>query len=312
MLFTEKFRPQELSSLIIPKRIRDELSRGLIQNLLLYGSPGNGKTSTLLILSKNHPTLFINARSEANIEIVRNKISNFCSVISLEDGKEKLKCVVLEELDGATPAFFDAIKVPIEKYAHLVRFIAATNYIQKIPEGVISRFNPISFDAISKKEEEFLFGEYKKRITLILNATKITYTDEILDKFIKNYFPDMRSLLNRIQSFYLQKITTLDEKNFNINFDFEDLYKLCLNKPDKPYENYKFIVSEYGSRIDDTLNALGTDLIEYIQTNVPNKIDKIPLIIIAVAEHQAQRTFVIDSLVTLLSCIYKLQIIINS
>ena len=42
-LFTEKFRPQELASLIAPKRIKDQLSKGLIQNLLLYGSPGTGK-----------------------------------------------------------------------------------------------------------------------------------------------------------------------------------------------------------------------------------------------------------------------------
>jgi len=311
-LFTEKFRPKDLSTLIVPERIRRELSRGLIQNLLLYGSPGTGKTSTLFILSKNHPSLYINAREEANVELIRNKVSKFCSTISLEDGKEKLKCVILDEFDGASAAFFDAIKVPIEKYAHLVRFIASTNYIQKIPEGVQDRFNRISFDAVNKDEEDYLIKEYKKRLSIILNAIKITYTDEILDKFIRNDFPSLRALITKLQSFYLQGIKELDPKIFNINFDFEDLYKLCLNKPDKPYENYKFIVSEYASRIDDALNTLGADLIEYIKSNAPNKIDKIPLIIITVAEHQAQRTFVIDSLITLLSCVYKIQLITNS
>jgi DNA polymerase III delta prime subunit len=311
-LFTERFRPKELSTLILPDRIRDEVSKGLIQHLLLSGHPGTGKTSLAFIISKDHPTLLINARQEANVDLVRNKLYNFCSVMSLDGGKENLKCVVIEEFDAATPAFFDAIKVPMEKYVNTVRYIATTNYINKIPEGILSRYNCISFDPINKEEETYIFNEYKKRMALILKAAKITYTDEIFEKFIKNYFPDMRSLLNRVQSLYIQGITKLDEKNFNINFDYEDLYKLCLSKPDKPYENYKFITNEYSNRVDDALNTLGNDFIDYIKQNAPNKIDKIPLIIIAVAEHQAQRINVIDPLITLLSCCLKLQIILNS
>ena len=310
-LFTEKFRPKTLSSLIIPDRIRNELSRGLVQNLLLYGSPGTGKSSTLFILSKNYPTLHINAREDANIEMLRNKVSKFCSTMSLDCGKETLKCVILEEFDGASAAFFDAVKVPIEKYADLARFIASTNYIQKIPEGVKDRLNCISYDAANIDEENYLIEEYKKRIAKILSASKVSYTSDILDKFVRNDFPSLRSLMNKCQSFYLRGVKELNEKNFNINFDFEDLYKLCFDKPDKAYKNYKFIIGEYANGIDDALNALGVDLIEYIKTNVPDKVDKIPLIVIAVAEHQAQRTMVIDPLITLLSAVYKLQIILK-
>jgi len=310
-LFTEKFRPKDFASLIAPDRIKKELSKGLIQNTLLYGSPGTGKTSTMWIVAKDHPTLYINGK-DAKVELVENQLARFCSTISLDGGKEKLKCVLIDEVDGATAAFFDAIKVPIEKYSNMARFIVATNYVQKIPEGVFSRFSRISFDPINNEEEEYLLNEYKKRVALILKAAKISYTPEILHKFVKNEFPDMRQLMIKIQSLYLQEVHELNEKNYNINFDYEDLYKLCFNKPDKAYENYKFIVSEYASRIDDALNALGQDLIEYIKTNVPSKVDKIPMIIISVAEHQAQRTFVIDPLITLLSCVYKIQIIINS
>jgi replication factor C small subunit len=292
-------------------RIKNELSKGIVQNLLLTGTAGTGKTSVGFILSKPHTTLYINASSERGIDTIREKIGKFCATISLEDGKEKLKCVFLDEIDGATEEFFKALRAVMEKYANVARFIATANYIQKIPEPIQSRFNCISFDPINSDEEKYLIDEYKKRVTLILNAIKITYTEEILEKFVKNDFPDMRALLNKLQSFYLQGIKDLNEKNFNINFDFEDLYKLCLSKS-KPYENYKFIVSEYSSRIDDALNALSIDFIEYIKSNFPEKIDKIPLIIIAVAEHQAQRTLVIDSLITLLSCVYKIQLIINT
>ena len=52
-------------------------------------------------------------------------------------------------------------------------------------------------------------------------------------------------------------------------------------------------------------------MIEYLKNYVPAKLDKVPVIIIAVAEHQAQRTLVIDPLVTLLSCIFKIQTILK-
>jgi len=311
-LFTEKFRPQELSSLILPPRIRNQLSKGLIQNLLLFGSAGNGKTSALFILAKNYPTLFLNASQEGGIDILRNRITRFCSTISLEGGKEKLKCVILDEIEGASEEFFKALRAIMEKFASTTRFIASTNYIQKIPEPVgKSRFHYISFDPINNEEETYLIEEYKKRITLILNAAKIKFNDEILDKFVRNDFPDMRSLLNKIQSFHLSGIKELNSKNFNINRDYEDLFKMVLSKPDRPDENYKIIIGEYGSRVDETLYALGNDLINYIMSNVPEKIDKIPLIAIAVAEYQAQRTMVIDPLITLCACCFKLQTILN-
>jgi DNA polymerase III delta prime subunit len=265
-LFTEKFRPKSLAQLIAPERIKNELNKGLVQNLLLYGSAGTGKTSTLFILAEPHTTLYINASSERGIDTLRDKIGKFCSSISLEGGREKLKCVILDEIDGATPEFFNAFKASMEKYSNVSRFIASCNYIQKVPDAIQSRFNCISYDPVNNEEETFAIEEYKLRVGKILTAAKISYTEEILEKFIRNDFPDMRSLMNKIQSFYLQGITELNAKNFNINYDFVNLYKLCLAGVDKPYENYKHVVSEYASKIDDTMAAIGNDFIEYIKS----------------------------------------------
>ena len=77
-LFVEKFRPKNLSQLIVPDRIRKQLQNGLIQNLLFSGSPGTGKTSSMFILSQGHDTLYINASEERGIDIIRDKISKFC------------------------------------------------------------------------------------------------------------------------------------------------------------------------------------------------------------------------------------------
>jgi len=96
-LFTEKFRPKSISQLIATERVKSELNQGLYQNLLFFGQAGTGKTSGLFILAENHPKLYINASLERGIDTVREKISKFCSTISLEGGKENLKCVILDE-----------------------------------------------------------------------------------------------------------------------------------------------------------------------------------------------------------------------
>ena len=96
-LFTERFRPTKMEQLIAPERVKKQLEKGLIQNVLLFGQPGTGKTSTLFILAQGHPQLYINASSERGIETMRETIPNFCSSISLMDGHENLKCVILDE-----------------------------------------------------------------------------------------------------------------------------------------------------------------------------------------------------------------------
>jgi len=311
-LFTEKFRPKSLDQLIAPQRIKSELSRGVIQNLLLYGSAGTGKTSSLFIISEPYTNVYINASSQRGIETVRETIPRFCSTISLEGGKEKLKVVILDELDGATEEFYKALRASMERYASVARFIASCNYIQKIPEPVQSRFNCISFDPINKEEEDLIFDLYKKRVSAILNATKITFSEEILEKFVRNDFPDMRALMNKSQSFYLQGIKELNPKNFNVNFDFADLFRICMGTNTKPWDNYKLVVSEYSSRIDEAMAALGNDFPLFIKDNYPEKIDKLPMIVIAVAEYQYQVNFVVDKMITLLACIFKIQTILNS
>jgi len=310
-LFTERFRPNTFEQAILLPRVREELSKGLIQNILLHSvSPGTGKTSSSRILSKNYITKYIDATTDGKVGVIES-IDKFCSTISLEGGKDSVKCVVLEELTGASREFFMALLPLIEKHSKTTRFIGSINYINLLPEPLLSRFNCISFDPINNEEETYIFNEYVKRLGTILTAAKITYTPEILNKFIKNKFPDMRSLLNNVQSLYIRGVKELNDKNFNINYDFVDLYNICVSKSD-PVENYKLISSEYSSKIDDAMSALGSDFINFIKENCPEKINKIPLIIIAVAEHQYQVNFVIDRLVTMLSLVFKIQLIINS
>lgn len=312
-LFTEKFRPQKLEHLIVPPRVRKQLEQGLVQNILLFGSPGTGKTSTLFILAQGHPYLYINTSSERGIDTIREKITNFCSSISLEEGREKLKCVILDEIDGATEEFFKALRAVMERFHRSTRFVASCNFIQKMPEAINnSRFLPIAYDPINEEETAYLLEEYKKRAGAILKAANISFKDDVLEKFVMNDFPDLRAIINKIQSLYLRKESELTIDNFATSSDYGDLFRLCLEPPKKPYENYKIIVGQFGSKVDESLTALGSDFPEYLKNMAPARLDKLPLVLIAIAEYQYQKAFVIDPLITLLAAVFRIQQILNS
>lgn len=286
--------------------INDEEHRYYTNGILSHN------TSSLFVMAHGHPKLYINASEERGIDIIRDRISRFCSTTSLLDGKEALKCVILDEFDNATDDFYKALRAVMERYAGIARFIASANYIEKVPEAIQSRFNVISFDPIDNEEEKEIFSKYYKRTGAILDAAKISYTEDALNNLIHKDFPDMRRIMNKIQSIYLRGIKELNVDTLSDIQDHEDLFAQCLKKPDKPYENYKQLAGQYANKVDDALASLGKDFPTYLKKNAPDKESKIPLVIIAIAEYQYQKAFTVDPLVTLLACCFKIQNIINS
>ena len=310
-LLTEKLRPKDLKHMILPQRIKGSFENGLQQNVLLSGSPGSGKTSMAKILMKNHPFIFINVSDESSVETIRTKVHDFCSTISIMDGANQTKIVVLDEFDGASEQFYKALRGTIEKYAKGTRFIATCNYINKIPDAIKSRFEVYDFDPLNKEEEDEIQKEWKERIGKILGALEIKHTDKTLDLFTKKYFPDMRSALNTMQRWNIDGIKDLTEQKINeVLWDHEELFELVFSKSE-PVKNYQYIIGQYSSRTDEAMSSLGSDFIKWLQEKKPGSINLIPGIIITVAKYQAERNHVIDPAVNLLALIFSLQIMTN-
>ena len=159
-LFTEVFRPTKLDGLVLPVRIYNELKQGLVQNIMLYGPAGSGKSSIARILVNGFDTMRLNGSSENGIDIVREKVVSFASAISLEFGSEKMKVIYIDEADGFTSQAWDALRETIERYAGSVRFVCTCNKIDKIPAPIQSRFSCIPVYPINKAEEDALFAGY--------------------------------------------------------------------------------------------------------------------------------------------------------
>jgi DNA polymerase III delta prime subunit len=310
-LLTEKLRPKDLKHMILPSRIKNSFEAGLQQNVLLSGSPGSGKTSMAKILMRNNPHLFINVSDESSVETIRTKINDFCSTVSIMDGENYTKIVVLDEFDGGSEQFYKALRGTIEKFAKGTRFVATCNYLNKIPDAIKSRFELYDFDPMDKKEESDIQSQWKERIGKILKALSIEHTEKNLDLFTKKYFPDMRSALNTMQRWQIENVKDLTENRINETlWDHEEIFNLICSKPD-PISNYQLIVGQYSSRVDEVMNSLSKDFIEWISEKKPEKTNLIPSVLISVAKYQSERNLVIDPVVSLSALIFTLQQLFN-
>ena len=312
-LFTEKYRPKNLEELILPDRVMGKFKDGLVQNMLFSGSPGTGKTSTAKAIVNQFelPYLYINASTDTSVDVIRTRITDFCSTVSIMDKPGMFKVVILDELDGVSDQFFKALRATMETFASNSRFIATCNYINKLPDPILSRFEVINFD-FDKEEESELTKKYIKRVYQICKNEELSIEKDALVEFVRRNFPDLRNTLNKLQGFKTQgthNITINDVKRFNSVF--KDVFALVFNQTD-PAVNYKTLVSGYSNRVDEVLAALGSEFIEYIQQEKQQSVKHIPQIIVAVAHHQSQRIHVIDPVITMLSCVYSLQTIVNS
>jgi replication factor C small subunit len=306
-LLTEKLRPKKLEHMILPQRIKDVFKNGLQQNVLLTGSPGSGKTSLAKILSENSPRLFINVSDESSVETVREKITGFCSTISIMNEENATKVVVLDEFDGASDQFYKALRGTIEKFAKNTRFVATCNWINKVPDPIKSRFEVFLFDPVNKEEEAELKKQWEDRIVLILDKMNISIEEKALHSFVKKYYPDMRSALNCIQRWQIQEITEISEQKVSeSSWDYEEIYDLLFQKLD-PVKSYQIIVGQYSNSVGEVMESLGREFIEWIREKKPEKTAVIPAVLILVAQHQSQRNQVIDPVVSLLSLFYSIQ-----
>ncbi len=312
-LFTEKYRPKNLEELILPDAVMNKFKDGLVQNMLFAGSPGTGKTSCAKAVVNQFelPYLYINASTDTSVDVIRTRIIDFCSTVSIMDKPGTFKVVILDEVDGVSDQFFKALRATMEQFASNSRFIATCNYINKLPDPILSRFEVINFD-FDKEEETELTKKYIRRVYEICKNEEMSIEKDALVEFVRRNFPDLRTTLNKLQGYKTQgttNITVQDVKRFNSVY--KDVFELVFNETD-PAKNYQMLVSNYSNRVDDVLQTLGAEFVEYIQQEQLQSVKHIPQIIISVAKHQQQRVHVIDPVITMLSCIYEIQGIIKA
>lgn len=288
LLLTEKWRPKNLSDVILLPRIRKIFENGLTQNVILYGHFGTGKTTLARILigkySKSTPFLELNSSFYTSIDTLRSKIDDFCSKVYMgfdldndSYSKDTTKYVFLDEFERTSTQYQDALKAYIEEFsAKGVRFILTTNHINKVSPGIRSRLIEVDFDCQSAEEEKYLKNEIAKKIIKEIAPTenfKISKDDTI--KIVTKKFPDFRAILIELEHFK----HTGSENNSLSNLDLKvrnELYNLVFDKSKKFEDIYYFVNDNFGAdKIDIMINLFGREFINWTLTEKKENIEKL-------------------------------------
>jgi DNA polymerase III delta prime subunit len=201
-LWTEKYRPRTVEEMILPKDLketfREMLQSGVLHNMLLTGTSGLGKTTLAKALCNQLGLdyILINASEENGIDVLRNKIKQFASSVSLTGG---YKVVILDESEYLNSSSTQpALRGFIEEFSNNCRFILTCNFKNKIIEPLHSRCSVIEFNR-NKKELAVMASEFMKRMKMILKAESITADEKILAELIIRHAPDWRRVIGECQ-----------------------------------------------------------------------------------------------------------------
>ncbi len=194
-LLTEKYRPKKIEDLVlINKEFGEKLKQwkasGTIGNhLLLYGSPGTGKTSSVnVILNELNVSdyITINGSDKTGVDDTR-RVIEYASVPPIQG----TKIVVFEEFERLSPQAQDSLKYVLEKFSSWCNFIFTTNNINKVTQAIISRCQVFAFTQLDVES-------YTKKILDILTKEQIAFEEQDVIEYIQHSYPDLRKCINLI------------------------------------------------------------------------------------------------------------------
>lgn len=201
MLWVESYRPKKIQDCILPEDIKKffqaQADSGDVQNMLLSGGHGVGKTTSARALCEEIGAdyMFMNCSKNNSIEDLRGKIESFSSSMSLQGGQ---KVLIGDEFDHFSPKGQAALRGVIEAVSNNCRFIFTCNYANKIIEPLKnSRLNIVNF-TVPNKEKGALAVQFMKRCCKILDAEGVKYDKKVLSAFVKKHFPDFRRTIQEL------------------------------------------------------------------------------------------------------------------
>ena len=281
--WTEKYRPKLIDNIYSHDMIID-ITKKLIKenklnNLILYGPPGTGKTTLINCILKEiygdeyrKHILELNGSDDRGINTVRDEIKTYASYNSIFN--DKIKLVILDEVDSMTEDAQYALKEIIELYNKKTKFCLICNFINKIVYSLQSTCIVFRFSALdSINMKQFLLN--------ICDKEKMSFTQNSLDLIILLSEGDLRKACNYLQAIFLayNKINISNIYNYlNIPTN-KEIKQILYNSKNIPLlENFNFL-NELIIKKSYSLNNIITFLIDEIVKNNKNITDMNNLII---------------------------------
>jgi DNA polymerase III delta prime subunit len=295
-LWVEKYRPQTIDDCILPDALKNTfkefVKQGNIPNLLLAGTAGVGKTTVARALCNELGCdyIIINGSDESGIDVLRNKIKNYASSMSLAGGR---KVIILDEADYLNPnSTQPALRGAIEEFASNCSFIFTCNYKNRIIDPIHSRCTVIDFKANGSKAK--MASAFFKRVEWILGEEKINYKKEVVAAVITKHFPDNRRILNELQRYAAGG--TIDEGILSSVSDVR-MGELVTALKDKDFSSArKWTTNNLDNDPSRIFRSIYDGLYDQLEAN------SVPQLVLILAKYQYQAAFVADHEINLIAC----------
>ena len=300
-LWVEQYRPKTIDDCILPDSLKtlfkSFIKKGELSNMLFSGTPGIGKTTVAKALCEemNCDWIMINGSEEGGIDVLRNKIKNFASTVSLSGGK---KVVILDEADYLNPQSTQpAMRGFVEEFHKNCRFILTCNFKNRIIEPLHSRFSNIEFK-VNPKDKPKLASRLFERAIYILKEQNVSYEDKVLVELITKHFPDFRKLINELQRY---SVSGSIDAGILVNVSDENLKTLVTHLKNKEFSDMrKWVVNN----LDNDPVKIFRKIYDTLYTNLEPS--TIPHAVLIIADYQYKSAFVADQEINLVACLTEL------
>ena len=297
-LWVEKYRPTTIRDCILPDELKKTFGLFVqdkhIPNMILSGGPGVGKTTVAkaMIDEIGSTYMMINGSEESGIDVLRTKIKNFASTVSLEGGR---KYLIIDEADYLNPQSTQpALRGFMEEFHKNCGFILTCNFKNRLIPPLHSRCSVVDF-IIPNDQKPKLASRFFARVGDILNSEGVKFEPKAVAELMNKFFPDWRRVLNELQRY---SASGQIDAGILVNISEVNINELMQALKAKEFT----VVRKW---IVHNLDNDPTRIFRLIYDNLYDNVDAstIPHAVIILAEYAYKSAFVADQEINMLACL---------